>query len=404
MHIVIATTEFVTEENFGGGLSNYSANLARILRAHGNKVSVLVVSSLDEEFVWENDITVHRVRFEDLGMRIKIKGASMLSNLFAPSILINKKVREINRNTPVDIVHFPSSGALALFRIKAIPTVVRLSTFQPAMRYAQKPVFDPQRENYALNIQEKLQMISVKKADSVFAPSKLAAQLTERVIKKRIEVIESPFTIDFNDIDESVYKKDLKDKKFFLFYGTLGYLKGIHVITEILNKLFESYPDCYFVFVGASSDMLYQGKMIKAEEYIIKNVLSQYHNHIYYFHAMRNKKQLYSLVKHAQACVLPSRFDNLPNTCIESMALGQIVVGTRGASFEQLIVDGANGFLIENEKSDQLFKCLVRILGMTEEEREKMGKRAQERTSLLRPDNIYEQVMDLYKRTIDEKN
>ncbi len=42
---------------------------------------------------------------------------------------------------------------------------------------------------------------------------------------------------------------------------------------------------------------------------------------------------------------LPSRIDNLTNTCIESMALGKVVIGTQGAIFEQLIEDGVNCFL-----------------------------------------------------------
>ena len=402
MHIAIATTEFVTEPTFSGGLANYCANLSKILRMHGNKISIFVISTLEGEVVWENGIVVYRIRFEDLGSKIKIKGASMLSNLFMPSLLINKKIQEINRSSPIDIIHFSSSGALALFRVKTIPAVVRLSTFQPAMRYAQKPLFELRKKKYVFNIQEIIQMISIKKADSIFAPSKIVAQLTERVVRKKVTVIESPFMIEFDNMDESLYEEYLKNKKYFMFYGTLGYLKGIHVITNILNKLFERHPDCDFVFVGASSKMVYNGEPVKAEEYITKSIFSQYRNRILYFSPISNKKQLYPLIYHALACVLPSRFDNLPNTCIEAMALGKIVVGTKGTSFEQLISNEVDVFLIDNEDSEQLLKCLLQILDMTKEERLRMGKYAQKRTSLLRPEFIYEQMVNLYNKTIDQ--
>src|ERR1051326_7456438 len=45
--------------------------------------------------------------------------------------------------------------------------------------------------------------------------------------------------------------------------------------------------------------------------------------------------------------VLPSLIDNLPNSCLEAMGLGRVVIGTKGTSFEELITDEANGFLIE---------------------------------------------------------
>ena len=51
MHIAIATREFVTEKTFGGGLANYSANLARLLKIHGNEVSVFVLSTKNEDFI-----------------------------------------------------------------------------------------------------------------------------------------------------------------------------------------------------------------------------------------------------------------------------------------------------------------------------------------------------------------
>jgi glycosyltransferase involved in cell wall biosynthesis len=38
--------------------------------------------------------------------------------------------------------------------------------------------------------------------------------------------------------------------------------------------------------------------------------------------------------------------DNTPNSCLEAMGIGKVVIGTRGASFEELITDGVNGFLV----------------------------------------------------------
>ena len=41
----------------------------------------------------------------------------------------------------------------------------------------------------------------------------------------------------------------------------------------------------------------------------------------------------------------PTRFDNLPNSAIESLALGVPVIGTLGASLEELVTPGRDGDL-----------------------------------------------------------
>ncbi len=60
-------------------------------------------------------------------------------------------------------------------------------------------------------------------------------------------------------------------------------------------------------------------------------------------------RQLYPIIAAARLVVLPSLVDNLPNACLEAMGLGTAVIGTTGASFEELITDGVNGFLVPSE-------------------------------------------------------
>ena len=410
MHIAIATTEFVTENSFAGGLANYSANLARMLSEHGHRVSVFVISTLSEEIIWENDVRVYRVHYNDFPEKIKRvriefikRTARAIWNLFGKSYVINKAIKAINKQKKIDIIHFCNSEALPLFKSKKIPAVVRLSSYQPVVRHAQMPVFEYDKSINAINLVEKIQLTSIKRVKHIFAPSYNTAKLLEEKLEKRVNVIESPFYIDTYKIDDSIYNCYLSNKGYFLFFGTLGYLKGVHVIAEILNKFFVNHPEDFFVFIGNNSKMIYQDQEVDAIDYIYRSVESQYHSNILYFPAMNNKEQLYSFIKHAKACVLPYRFDNLPNTCIESMALGQIVIGTNGASFEQLIVDGYNGYLIDRENKEQLYQKIELVLGLSEQEKNEIGERAIESISRLEPDKIYDQVFEFYKVAIGQK-
>lgn len=410
MHIAIATREFVTEKTFGGGLANYSANLARLLKIHGNEVSVFVLSTKNEDFTWEKGIKIYRVRYFDyfekfkkIDIKLLQRGTIALWGLFGASFIINRKINQVNKENRIDIVHFCNSESLALFRNSRIPAVVRLSNYSPVWRYGILPVFDYEKSIQDLSLAEKVQLKAMKRTKYIFAPSYNVAKLTEAKIKRKIKVIESPFYIDTHKIDDSIYNQYLSNKRYFLFYGTLNYLKGVHVIAAILNKFFVNHPECYFVFIGANTKMVYQEQEVDASDYIYRNVESKYHSNILYFPAMNNKEQLYSFVKHAEACVLPSRFDNLPNTCVESMALEQIVIGTNGASFEQLIQDGYNGYLIDREDKEQLYQKIELVLGLPEEEKREIRERAAESISRLEPDKIYEQVIEFYKMAIEER-
>lgn len=409
MHIAIASTEFVTELTFAGGLANYSANLARLLRKHGHDVSVFVISSVNEEFIWDDGIKIYRVCYNDhqpkiekIKVEIFCRCVQVLWNLTGRSFVINKKIKEINQKKKIDIVHFCNASSLSLLRSKKIPAVVRLSHYRPIIHDAEMPVFDYEKSINNLDLIDRIQFAATKRADAIFAPSYNIARLTEQKIKRKVHVIESPFLIDTDKVDDTLYEQKLYGKKYFIFYGTLSYLKGVHVITEALSRFMQEYPDYFFIFIGRNQKMKYRGGVADGIDYVY-GMLPHFRDRILYIPALSNKEQLYSFVKHAEACLLPSRTENLSNACIESMALGQIVVGTDGASFEQLIDDGYNGFLIQRDNAEQLFYRMEKILHMTEAEKQDMRSRAKETVVRLNPENIYGQIIEFYQSVIKKK-
>ena len=101
---------------------------------------------------------------------------------------------------------------------------------------------------------------------------------------------------------------------------------------------------------------------------------------------------------------MPSRIDNMPNTCIEAMAMGKIVVGTRGASYEQLIEDGRNGFLIEIDSREGLKNAIYRIEVLTKEERKVIESEARKTTERFNAENVYYQLMSFYKTVIEKSD
>ncbi|MDE6568597.1 MAG: glycosyltransferase, partial [Lachnospiraceae bacterium] len=105
------------------------------------------------------------------------------------------------------------------------------------------------------------------------------------------------------------------------------------------------------------------------------------------------------------ACILPTRIDNLPNTCLEAMALGKVIISStseNGTSVEQLITDGVNGFLAQVDDADDLYQKIVYVMQLPKDEKELIEKRAKERVSGLTPENVYKRMVEIYSEVIEK--
>jgi glycosyltransferase involved in cell wall biosynthesis len=68
---------------------------------------------------------------------------------------------------------------------------------------------------------------------------------------------------------------------------------------------------------------------------------------------------LYALVRGAIATVAPTRCDNLPNTVLESLQLGVPVIGSQGASIDEIVEPGVQGELVAIGDSARMAQALI---------------------------------------------
>src|SRR5207244_3410734 len=111
--------------------------------------------------------------------------------------------------------------------------------------------------------------------------------------------------------------------------------------------------------------------------------------------------QLYPVIQNARVCVLPSLVDNLPNTCLEAMALGRVVIGTRGASFDQLLDDGISGYLVAVGDAEGLARAIRRAWHLPPDEQQRMGEAAKKRVEQLDPAYAIPALIDYYGQVIN---
>ena len=163
----------------------------------------------------------------------------------------------------------------------------------------------------------------------------------------------------------------------------------------------ERYPDLYIVYAGYDCGLALKNGNIQSVSEILKKQNKKYRGRVIYLKHLSHET-LFPVIKHSLACVLPSRVDNLPNSCIEAMALGSIVIGTYGASFEQLIKNKENGLLIKRDSAVSLMKAVDYLMHLSQEERQAMREKAVLTLGRLSPENIYTETLNFYKNMIAE--
>lgn len=415
MHIVFVTVELATVGNSSGGLASFTANMARIFAQNGHRVTILVVTSKKAHLVFDDNIEIESIHVKkslwdfldktavlltlgEPNNQIEIR--KMLVNIYK-SIQTRKHIKKIHKKMKIDIIHYCNLSALPLLASKKIPYVIRISGWAHACREADLPSTNIQYKDAKVLIGDRLIAYPIKKSRYVISPSCLSANIGKEKFGIEAAVIESPFVLNEEDWDDRWYQYLIGDKRYIIHYGSLKYLKGTHVVGQLANELLRTYPDIYLVLAGNNEDLLDEnGEKIKADEYVKKSAGEFADRVIYAGRLVR--EQLYPLIKNAELCLLPYRMENLSNACIEAMAMGKIVIGTDGASFEQLIEDRVSGFLCERDNPASYMRAIREAMDMSDEEKEAMIVKAKERIKLLNPDVIYKKYYDYYQKVIKE--
>ena len=85
------------------------------------------------------------------------------------------------------------------------------------------------------------------------------------------------------------------------------------------------------------------------------------------------------------------------------MELGQIVISTYKSGISQLIRDGYNGFLVEQNDEEALVNKISEVLQLSCEEKKRISKNAQKRVAKMSPENFYQYMMQYYEDVMSRR-
>lgn len=110
---------------------------------------------------------------------------------------------------------------------------------------------------------------------------------------------------------------------------------------------------------------------------------------------------LYPIIQKAEFVIFPSLSENFSNACMEAMHFERVVIGTDGASYEQLIEDGKSGLLCIPGDAKSLLDKMNEAAAMSDAQKAEMGKKAKERIDRLAPEITIHKLVRYYQYIID---
>jgi glycosyltransferase involved in cell wall biosynthesis len=332
------TPEFPTEER-DGGVGSYVSKMVSALADGGVTAEVFVPSRRDER-ITHDGTTVHRVCRElDLASRVANKiavraggkhGGRLFHSLRDAWVLAQALERRhsIAPFTAVQSANYQLTGFFVRRRADR-RHLVRISTSRLLWDTANgEDIGRAQRWMEALDVR------CMRRADYVYAPSRYLAEYFHTRYRLAVDVLRPALVVP----RLTPFTRDPQwPPRFLLHFGLLSDRKGTDLVADALSQALKVDPSLQMVWAGGQKGDRYLEALMQRFPDIRSHVL---------WVGKLDKPALYSLIDAADAAVLPSRADNLPNTVLETLALKRPVIGFADASLDELVEHGRNGVLV----------------------------------------------------------
>ncbi|WP_161602536.1 glycosyltransferase family 4 protein [Tautonia marina] len=351
--IAFLTPEFVTEYQDGGGLGNYLNRITRVLHEAGHRPEVFVISKADPGTIDHDGIQVHRVRKVEHGFIYAIARrlicktrlypySSIVENLAGAWALAEAlKVEERrSRYSFIQSSDYLLSGFFVPRR-STRPHLIRCSWACDLYADADG------KKDQVSRLQNQFEIRMLRSVDRVYSPSVFVADHYRRSYGIDVQVVRPPLIQDSTEYCNPSLEIP---PKFFVHFGQLRERKGTDWLARALVSAWDTEPRIEVVMAGHANEDLISS---------YEKLWGKHSPKVHWVGALK-KPELYAVLRRADAAVLPSIVDNLPNTVIESLMHGVPVIGTDGASINELVETGVTGELVASHDIEGLSQALVK--------------------------------------------
>jgi glycosyltransferase involved in cell wall biosynthesis len=349
LNLALIRREYPPETAFGG-MATFTYHLARGLSDAGHRVTVITGGT--PLFRHDHNDCVDVVQMEprladarDSFTKLHRRGwLSWGAMTFLHSLAALRAVRELEAaHGPFDILDLGDHGGDGLGPALYWngPKTVRLHgpwTILTSILGNAVPEFESR-------VVPLFESALLQRAAVITAPSRDMADRTRTYFDLSTTVVPIPNPID---IDLFCPTPHPSQDQAVCFVGRLESAKGIHTLLEAIPQVLARAPDVEFEIVGPDPDNL-AAKVAPADLPRVR------------FRGRMPLTALPTIYQRSALCVVPSWYDNSPNTAIEAMACGIPVVATSAGGTPEYVRDGGTGLIVPPRDANALADAIIRL-------------------------------------------
>ena len=387
---------FVTDEydhpsfHATGGIGTFIKNLAYELKDQGIEVHVFSYMYITNRpnMINDNGVIIHSVKrankiinlfFKILG-KIKIKAQNRIRiEAIVYKFYFSFQLYRFSWKNKFDLFEFNDFSGDSCFFLKK-NVIIRChgnaKTLHEHMAYPKYdiPIFFERlafnRHSHIVCVSEYCKNVTMKSFN----------------LKKHPRVVYNGVKVKTLLNDEKKY--EIVDKSIY-YFGSLRERKGLIVACNVINKAILKYPDITFHLIGKNEN--------KNWENICLAMLSPSAIQRTFYHGSLEQSKAFEFLKNAHIVLFPSFGENFSIALLEVMALGKIVITSTIPSFKEVIIDGENGFLANDESEyidriDFIFK-MTSIVSIATNAYETVEKKFDNRNIVMDNINYYQDVL-----------
>jgi glycosyltransferase involved in cell wall biosynthesis len=147
--------------------------------------------------------------------------------------------------------------------------------------------------------------------------------------------------------------------KTIVFYGRLDVLKGLRNATIAVKYILGKYPDWHFRVIG--NDCSGPDPLSISMRNWMKIKLKKYESQISFFDRIEYLR-LSEFINESEILIFPSLFESFSYVCIEGMAAGKAIVGSKLGGMNDLIQNNETGILVNPYNIKEIINSLEKLI------------------------------------------
>lgn len=370
------TKKIIVSNNTSINIYLWRLPLFKMLENEGYEV--ILVASVDE----------YTDKLEELGLKvIRVPLHKKGTNVREDFRYMRSLYQVYKRENPHLIIHYTIKpniyGTLAasILKIPSICTVTGLGT-----------VF--MRDSLGHSIAKFLYKVAFKRAKVVFFqnPEDRKLFIREQLCPEKVARL-----VPGSGINTQIFQRNTpyppQNPKFtFLYFGRLLWDKGVGELVEATRILKEKNYDFQLNLAGSlsydNSTLIPKSQVEEWEQADLINYIGKV-----------DRKDVPQLLQSADCVVLPSYREGLSMSLLEASAMEVPLLASDVAGCKDVVQDGETGFLFEVKNAQDLADKMQKMLDLSIEQRQKMGKNAR---NFVQSNYSIERVMGVYKEVVKE--